>query len=220
MPPYPTRRWYVRDFIGGSPRQVWRFDDQTATRIGITNPENGPGTYFKAEPGEDIWDCIRRQTPWLDPDVTEGRFHPMPLGPAEYYLRIARPNVLATEPIMWSPSTVTDKAYVAGARNQLTLLVRRLELICQTVEPSDIALNVYGHEIRNLLILASTEAEMHWRGILALNRPSIKVFNSNEYVKLLEPLRLAEYRVTFHDFPNLNPIAPFAGWLRQGCSTL
>ncbi len=207
-------RWYVRDYVAGQPRQVWLFANQTATRVGVTDPKNGPGTYFKAGPNESFEDCIRRQTPWLDPGVTEGRFHPMTLAPAEYYPRIARPDALASAAIPWSPGVEFDKAFVAGARKQLTLLVRRLEMICQTVQPSDSTLDVYGHEIRNLLILAATEAEMHWRGILAANRPSITAFNSKQYVKLVEPLRLTDYAVSYRDFPDLRSIAPFAGWLR------
>ena len=141
------KRWYVRDYVAGQPRQVWLFDAQTATRMGVTNPESGPGSFFRAEPGESIWDSIRRQTPWLNPDITEGHFHPMTLGPGEYYPRIARPLALAREPRLWSPPVEAEKPYVAGAKSQLTLLARRLETICQTVQPSDKTLNVYGHEI-------------------------------------------------------------------------
>jgi hypothetical protein len=206
------KRWYVRDHIGGQPRQVWLFDGQTATRMGVSNPEAGVGTFFKAEPGENFWDCIRRQTPWLNSDVTEGSFHSMALGPGEYYPRIARPIALATEPMLWSPSVLTEKAYVASARGQLTLFTRRLETICQTVQPSEETLDVYGHEIRNLLILAATEVEMHWRGILTSNGRSGQRFNTNEYVKLVEPLKLPDYEITFHDFPDLQPIQPFAKW--------
>jgi hypothetical protein len=215
LPNNPESRWYVRDRIAGQPRQVWVFDEKTATRIGVANPQGGAGTHFKADPGEDIWDCIRRQTPWLNPDVTEGHFHLMTLGPAEFYPRIARPNALATEPMLWSPSVTSEKAFIASARNQLTLLVRRLEIICQTVQPSPQTLDVYGHEIRNLLILAATEAEMHWRGILSANRPSIQKFNSNEYVKLIGPLKLRDYQVMFYDFPDLEPVLPFAGWTKE-----
>jgi hypothetical protein len=182
--------------------------------MGVTNPETGPGTYFKAEPGEDFWGCIRRQTPWLDLGVTEGLFHSMALGPGEYHPRIARPLALANRPMLWSPWVLTDKAFVAGARNQLTLLVRKLEVVCQTVQPSEETLDVYGHEIRNLLILAATEAEMHWRGILSANRSSASHFNSNEYVKLLEPMKLLDYAIAFHDFPDFHPVRPFAGWTK------
>jgi hypothetical protein len=214
LPDNPEKRWYVRDHIAGQPRQVWLFDERTATCVGVTNAEGGAGTHFKAEPGEDIWDCIRRQTPWLNPDVTEGHFHLMTLGPAEFYPRIARPIALATRPMLWSPPITTYKAFIASARIELTLLVRRLEIICQTVQPSTQTLDVYGHEIRNLLILAATEAEMHWRGILSVNNASIQQFNSNEYVKLVGPLRLHDYRVMFHDFPDLGPVSPFAGWTK------
>ena len=139
----------------------------------------------------------------------------MAVGPAEHYPRIARPGALATQSSLWSPSAAIDKALLVSARNQLTLLARRLEVICQTVQPSTNTLDVYGHEIRNLLILAATEAEMHWRGILASNRPSISVFNSNEYAKLIEPLKLRDYAVSFHDYPDLQPIAPFQDWLQS-----
>jgi hypothetical protein len=79
------------------------------------------------------------------------------LGPGEYYPRIARPLVQAHQPTPWSQSFNLEKAYVANARSQLTSLTRKLETICQTVQPSESTLVVYGHEIRNLLILAATE---------------------------------------------------------------
>jgi hypothetical protein len=206
--------WYVRDRIGGQPRQIWRIDDQTATNMSVTNPETGAGTFFRAEPSETIWDCIRRQTPWLDPGVTDGLFHSMTLAPGEFYPRIARPLALAGVSRLWSPSIEAEKVYIASARGQLALLARKLEIICQTVQPSERTLDVYGHKIRNLLILAATEAEMHWRGILVANGSQSQRLNSNEYVKLVEPLRLAEYAIAFYDFPDLQPIKPFAGWSR------
>jgi hypothetical protein len=210
----PDTRWYVRDRVAGQPRQVWLFDDRTATRFGITNPETGAGTYFKAEPGETIWDCIRRLTPWLEPDVKEGLFYPMACGPGEYYPRIARPLALGVRDDLWSPWMETDFAYVANSRNQQTLLVRKLESICHTVQPTAKTLDVYGHEIRNLLILAATEVEMYCRGILTKNGSSATTFNSNEYVKLADPLKLRDYAVTFGDFPDIQAIRPFAGWVR------
>ena len=204
------KRWYIRDHINGQPQQLWLFDfdNQTAT----PSPEVGPGTFFRAEPGEDIWDCIRRQTSWSDP---ERLFHAMTLGPGKYYPRIARPlvPVPAWEPrLLWSQSFNVENAYVANARSQLTSLTRKLETICQTVQPSESTLVVYGHEIRNLLILAATEAEMHWRRILIANgAPRTTKFNSNEYVKLVEPLKLRDYAINFYDFPDLPPFQPFAG---------
>jgi hypothetical protein len=212
MAPQTESRWYIRESVGGQGRQIWLFTETTATRWGVSNPENGPGTFFKAEPGETIWQCIDRLTGWLKPGVTEGLFEEIGLGPAEYYPRMARPLVLAAQPTLWSPPLASEMAYIAGARSQLTLLVRRLEQICQTVQPAASTLQVYGHEIRNLLILASTEAEMHLRGILKANGSQITKPNSNQYVKLVAPLKLDDYTVAFLDFPALAPVAPFAGW--------
>jgi hypothetical protein len=190
-------------------------ENQTATRMFVTNPEGGPGTFFKAEPGEDFLACIRRHTPsWLEPGAPS--FHSMILAPGEYHPRIARPLALASLELrgeLWSPAgVIEEKAYVASARGQLTALKRKLETICQTAQPSEKTLDVvYGHEIRNLLILAATEVEMHWRGILIANGVSAPR-NSNEYVKLVDPLKLLDYAITFHDFPDLQPVQPFAGW--------
>jgi hypothetical protein len=205
----------VRDRIAGQSRQLWSFDGQAATLTGVTNPERGAGTFFKAEPGDDFYDCIRRQTAWLNPEATEERFHSMSLGRGEFYPRIARPIALSNESRLWSPVFEVEKIYIANARGQLTALARKLESICQTVQPSEKTLEVYGHEIRNLLILSATEAEMYWRGILIANGSQVQRLNSNKYVKLVEPLRLVEYAVTFRDFPNLHPIQPFAGWSRE-----
>jgi len=52
--------WYVRDLGAGLGCQLWRITLGTATRMGVTNPEGGPGSYYAAEPGETIWACLRR----------------------------------------------------------------------------------------------------------------------------------------------------------------
>ena len=207
--------WWVRDQVLGQPRQVWVFKEQAAILTGVTNPEDGIGTYFKAQPGESFLECIGRLTSWLKPEATDGSFHEMKLGPAEFYPRMARPLALAAVPTLWAPNFNTEKAYVASARVQLTLLVRKLDLICQTVQPSDKTMDVYGHEIRNLLLLAATEAEMHWRGILKANGSSAAKPSSRNFVKLMQPLKLCEYSVSFPNFPELPPFKPFVGWLKE-----
>ena len=178
----------------------------------VTNPESGPGSHFTAEPGEDFFDCIRRHTPWMIDS-----FYEAALGPGEYYPRMARPLAEARQsmPMFWSGSVATEKDFIANARSQLTSLTRRLQTVCQTVQPSEKNLDVYGHEIRNLLILAATEAETHWRGVLVKNGYVLSRPNTNDYVKLIEPLKLLDYTITFRDFPNLQPVQPFAGWSSQ-----
>ena len=66
--------------------QVWKIENDIAVRVGVTNPEAGPGTHFKAEPGERIWEAIRRMTPWFEP-YGQCPIHKAVLNPGEFYSR-------------------------------------------------------------------------------------------------------------------------------------
>jgi hypothetical protein len=68
----------------------------------------------------------------------------------------------------------------------------------------------YGHEIRNLLILAATEVESHCKGVLKAN--SRVADNTNEYVKLVAAMKLDEYAVSLPFYPWLDPMPPFQRW--------
>lgn len=203
--------WYVRDVGTGHGRQLWCITERTATLMGVSNPEAGAGTYFAAEPGEIIWACLRRSTPWLDGLEDPGPFKRMVHGPGEYHPRIARPIALVETGKLWLPDSTKEQRYITGAQNQLGSLIDDLRAICRMVQPAPKTLSVYGHEIRNLLILAATEVEMHWRGILTANGSTAK-FNTNEFVKLAAPLGLREYVVHFHSCPDIGPFKPFADW--------
>jgi hypothetical protein len=50
--------YYIRP-VPGAPFQIWKIDDGVAARLGITNPEGGPGPYFKADPGESVWHTMK-----------------------------------------------------------------------------------------------------------------------------------------------------------------
>ena len=204
-------RWYVRDVGLGQGHQLWRLTDATATRVGVTNPEAGAGTYFAADPGESIWECLRRSTSWLEGLEGAGQFKRMLRGPGAFHPRVARPIVLSGKDTLWLPDAAKELRYITSAQNQLASLIDDLRLICRVVQPSANTLPVYGHEIRNLLILAATEVEMHWRGILTANGAAAK-FNTNEFVKLADPLGLLDYVVRFHPFPDIGAIKPFVGW--------
>ncbi|MGY3557477.1 hypothetical protein ACVWXP_000746 [Bradyrhizobium sp. USDA 4463] len=207
--------YYIRE-SDAMPFQVWRIEDASATCLGVINPESGAGTYFKADPGELILDAVRRQaTSWF---ATDGKspFHKSIFNPGEFFPRMARPtNEWSTAPIGFNPGAEGDVAFIATARGQLKALTRQLDRICQTVHPSEGTLETYGHDIRNLLILACTEVEMHWRGVLSANGYLRDRYDTRDYVKLRSAMKLDEYAVSFSNFPWLSPISPFAGW---GCT--
>ena len=52
--------YYIRRFEtqNGTSTQVWKIDECSAVRVGVANPEGGPGTYFRANPGETIWGAL------------------------------------------------------------------------------------------------------------------------------------------------------------------
>ncbi len=196
----------------GSTPEVWKIENGTALRIGISNP-----TIFKADPDETIWDTLKRLTPWFEPDG-KNPFHQTVLQPGEFYPRIARPNDQHPgESPGANPGIQADRDFVAVSRGQLTVLMRQLDRICQTVHPTEKTLGTFGHDIRNLLILACTEVEGHWRGVLEAN--GVKGYGANEdrftthqFVKLEAAMRLDEYAVEFPSYPWLPSISPFAGW--------
>jgi hypothetical protein len=210
--------YYIRTDFEGGVGGVWRIDESEAIMIGVENAENGPGTHFRANPGEPIFDAIRRQaTSWFE---GAGGFHQLTLSPGEFYPRMARPSsALPHESPGTNPATRAFADVVAISRAQLVALTTQLERICQTVHPAPETSGTYGHDIRNLLILACTEVETHWRAILLANGQMKRRLTTNDYVALQAAMRLGDYAVAFPHFPWLAPISPFLGWGDTGKPT-
>jgi hypothetical protein len=87
------------------------------------------------------------------------------------------------------------------------------------VHPMPETLGVFGHDIRNLLIIACTEVEAHWRGVLASNGVAQERYTTNDYMSLRAAMRLDEYAITFPAFPWLEPMSPFKNWGTTGRPT-
>jgi hypothetical protein len=96
-----------------------------------------------------------------------------------------------------------------------------LEDLFRYVEPSERNLKCYGHRFRELLILACTEAEAAWKGILVANTPPSTVKNANTklYVKLNEPMKLAHWEVALRDYPEFPALTPFSLWNADKATT-
>ena len=203
--------WYARDVGIGHPRQLWCITGCTATLAYVTNPEGGFGSYYSAQPGETIWECLRRMTPWFEGSAEHGPFIAIALRPGQYHRRIARPVFLSQTGEPELPDVTEDRRHLIGSQNQLGSLIDELRSICRVVQPAPTTMAVHGHKIRNLLILAATEVEMHWRGILVANGVA-DAGSTRQYVKLAEPLKLTRYAVAFHAYPEAGRISPFAGW--------
>lgn len=202
--------FFIRDMGPNHRDEVWRIDENEAVDIFASAPESGIARQFKAGPGETALERMAKETPWFEKGNT---FRPLRVAPGEHNPRIARPLYGAHGDWGdWSPSLHTEPEVVAASRGQARTLLRLLERICQTVQPGPNTFAVFGHDIRNLLILASTEVEAHWRGILVANGAQRRRFSTNDYVLLAEVLGLRDFAVRFPAFPALEPIRPFEGW--------
>lgn len=71
----------------------------------------------------------------------------------------------------------------------------------------------FGHEIRDLLILACPEVAQ-WKGVLVANnvRPKGQYFTVKDYVKLVPALKLDGYAVSLTSFPWCEKVVPFKNW--------
>lgn len=200
--------YYVRVIDDGVSiiEEFWGVDESVAHQDIIPSTL---GTHY-AGPGEEIMTTVRKRFP-------EGQFYRLRLGPGEYFPRMARPSSTRPE---CSPGHNPDQC--AAGRNarttstgQLHALIQELQQICRVVHPISDNFTAYGHEIRNIIIIASTEVEAHWKNILKANGKNGK--NTRDYVKLSLPMKLGEYRIALPWCPWLDPIAPFENWMP--CST-
>jgi hypothetical protein len=124
-----------------------------------------------------------------------------------------RPGLYFSDEIMQGLSaTMFD---LRLAEQALLLLIQRLDELLHFVEPSPSTLQVHSHKARELLILACTEAENTWKAYLrtaGVTPPARGDFRTNDYVKLLGPLHLAEYEISLPRYADVPPIRPFYGW--------
>lgn len=84
------------------------------------------------------------------------------------------------------------------------------------IEPHTKNYDTFGVRIRELLILACTEVEANWRGVLDAHqvKPERQYFTTKDYSKLSVPLKLNEWKVVIKYQPDLGTIMPFENWSR------
>lgn len=199
---------------------VWRLDGQTAVKLGVHNPLKNENSHVVVQPGEDLKRAMQRQLrAWFN-NTGPCTLEEMKLKPGLYYPRMARPSDQHMgESPGHCPNCHQFENEIASTRGQLAWLKTRLEAICQCIHPIDGNMPAYGHEVRNLLILACTEVELQWKSVLAANGVLKDRYTTNDYVKLQQPMRLGEYSVSLPQFPWLPPFAPFANWGASGRPT-
>jgi hypothetical protein len=108
-----------------------------------------------------------------------------------------------------------------NASQQLATIIDELEYICRVIHPSQKNYSVFGHEIRNLLILACTEVEAQLRGIYLSNCATLaKSLTMKEYCSLNQLLSLHQYAINYSLYPWLDNFRPFQSWGLQNQTQL
>jgi hypothetical protein len=141
--------YYVREVQSGHQLsfQIWKITDDEAICL---FPSRGGLLHYRPAIGETIWEAIRRQGAWERPDGSLP-IHELKVAPGHYFPRIARsiiqgPSSFAKQR-SWQPSWADNENAIAGAKVQLSTLVRQLERVCETVHPEEPSLEAYGYDI-------------------------------------------------------------------------
>ena len=101
---------------------------------------------------------------------------------------------------------------------QLEIILDDMAEVFKVVAPHYQQRSVYGHAIRNIIILACTELDARMQDILANNgvNPNRKYFEMKDYFKLKDPLKLDEYELSFYRYGDLGTFSPFSTWENDG----
>lgn len=190
---------------------------------GTTTPELRVREIVTESNYTDLNDCVIEELTcsWNEyhprihrPYLNINQYHPsrpIPIGDTlECPLDVPKAN---GTPWMKSEPYPIDREWYPKSLTHLRVMADELRQIYQHIEPTNANMECFGHKSRNLLIIACTEAEAQWVGILKANsytmpdRP-----NTNDYVKLVAPLHLKDYRVTLPAYPDVPTISPFGNW--------
>lgn len=153
---------------------------------------------------------------WAGATFAAEDIRPMQRDPGRAIRGVWRPGLYFTSQVNEALG-VTDNERLSSEQS-LQLLVERLYDLFLYVEPNHLGLQSFGHKSRELLILAATEVENYWQrhtreaGLVGNRGRSL---NTTDYVRLKDPLFLAEYEVTLKPYSSVAQIRPFAGWSAQ-----
>lgn len=108
---------------------------------------------------------------------------------------------------------INNQEYASLLR-QLEIILDDLDEVFKVVAPQKNQGSVFGHAIRNIIILACTEIDSMMHVILDRNKvkPTGKHFQMKDYYQLKAALRLDEYELKLCRFDDLGTFTPFANW--------
>lgn len=97
----------------------------------------------------------------------------------------------------------------------LSLLLSRFDDIVQFIHLDARNLSSFGHQLREFLILACTEVEASFRGVMAASTLAVASdshLTTKDYYRLCEPMHLREFSIELRQYPSIPKVRPFLHW--------
>jgi len=162
----------------------------------------GGQPYWEYSPGAT---CDKTRA-WVKERFGDAQPYESEYAPGTAYKRIFRP------PVSGSFYRAIDQSKRSQSFVTLRILLDKLTTIFQTIEPTNANRTTYGHLVRELLLIACMEVEASWSAVLRENSYPAGRYNTNDYIKLIEPMLLDGYQLSLKYYPAFPPFSPFKGW--------
>ncbi len=130
------------------------------------------------------------------------------------FLGVEAPDIFF-DYILYADDEIANEKDYFDRINHLEILIAELKNIFKTVYADSNNLNTFGHNIRNLIILAATEVDDMMKNILSNNGIKKKIYKTNDYYPLLYALKLNKYKVKFSRYFIDESFSPFSGWAKE-----
>lgn len=182
-------------------------EEEIAEEIAKTSPE------YSVEK-ETYWGNYRLKCFKLDyGKCYHSIYRPVFLYTTHFDARESIPNDIPSTGLYEDLPIVSYQDYSNQLR-QLEIILDDMVDVFKVVAPHHNQFSVYGHAVRNIIILACTELDARMQSILANNgvMPIGKHFEMKDYFKLKETLKLDEYELSFYRYGDLGTFSPFLTW--------
>ena len=153
-------------------------------------------------------------------EVRPGTFAPARLSPGQYHPRIWG-GWHDRRQLLGGYSPFDAETQYGSAFNQSMVAARNLfddlEALFKVIEPVRANEKAHGHRLRDLLILCCTEIEANWRAVWLDNTAQAppKRLTTAHYVRLVEPMALADWAVDLVHYQDFADLSPFGAWTSE-----
>ena len=101
---------------------------------------------------------------------------------------------------------------------QFNILQKNLERVFDFIEPTELNKQVFGLELRNIILLSSMEVEVHWQNLMKNNGYNKTRLTTKDYVKLCEFINF-NFEFKLNNYPDFGIVQPFNDWNTESPTT-